>query len=173
MKKGVESILGTEYNEYYSGYVAKGKLLAAEMDLLQHGSGIVRLLREVPKEKHGYRYDVGKWSIKEIVGHLIDCERVFAYRALAFARGDKSSLPGFDENEYAKRSNAHHRGMEDLLEEFISVRVATHHMFESFDESMLKMVGNANGQEMSVRAIYLITYGHAMHHMAVIKERYL
>lgn len=173
MKAGVESIAGTEYNEYYSAYVAKGKILAKEMDLLQHGSGLVRFLKEIPEEKHGFRYDVGKWSIKEIIGHIIDTERVFAFRALAFARGEKNPIPGFDQDEYQKRSNAHHRSMDELLEEMISVRVSTHHMFESFDESMMKMIGNASGNDMSVRAIYLITYGHAMHHIAVIKERYL
>lgn len=164
---------GTEYGEFHADYVAKGRALAETMDMLQHGSGMVRLLKDIPKDKQTFRYDVGKWSIKELIGHLIDSERVFAYRAMCFARGEKQSQPGFSENDYVVRSNAHHRSMDELLEEFISVRVATHHMFNSFDDAMLKSTGVACDTEVSVRATYLIIMGHAMHHMAIIKERYL
>lgn len=173
MRKSALECTDKEYGEYYADYILKGRLLAEKMDLLQHGSGIVRLLKDIPAEKHDYRYAPDKWSIKEIVGHLIDTERIFAYRALAIARGEKESLPGYDHEVYQRSSNAGVRPMEDLLEELISVRVSTHHMFQSFSEKALARLGTANGGPMSVRAIYLIMYGPSMHHMIILKERYL
>jgi len=173
MRKVALEIAESEYGAYYKDYIAKGKMMAEQMDLLQHGSGLVHFLKNVPDEKYEYRYSPEKWSIKEIVGHLIDTERIFAYRALCIARGEQGSLAGYDQDSYQRSNNAHVRPMEDLLEEFISVRVSTHHMFESFNDKVMCRLGNANGQPMSVRAAYLFMYGHSMHHIVIVKERYL
>ena len=120
-----------------------------------------------------YRYAVNKWSIKEIVGHLIDSERVFAYRALRFARKDQTALHGYDEDLFAANSNAHDRAWKDLLKEFYFTRNSTIELFKSFTHEMLDYVGFADEKKMSVRAIGYIILGHEVHHLQIIKERYI
>ena len=120
-----------------------------------------------------YRYAEGKWTIKEIIGHLIDAERIFAYRMLRFARKDATDLPGFDENEYVPASEANERSIHGLLEEFTTVRAGTFSLWRSLTNEMLQRSGTVNGNRLSVRALAYITCGHEIHHLAVIKERYL
>ncbi len=128
---------------------------------------------DLPEETLNFRYQPDKWTIKEIIGHIIDCERVFAYRAMRFGRGDKTPLPGFDENEYAKNSNAGKRNIDELVVEFADVRDATESLFLSFDEEMLDSRGKANDIEVSVRALGFMIVGHQLHHLEIIKERYI
>lgn len=127
----------------------------------------------IPEEKLSYRYAEGKWTIKEILVHVVDDERIYAYRALRFARNDKTELPGFEQDDYAFYSGANRRDIKDILAEFATVRHATISMFEGFDEQALMRAGIANGNIMSVRAAAYHIAGHEMRHINIIKERYL
>jgi hypothetical protein len=133
----------------------------------------IELLQSIPGEKWSYRYAEGKWSIKEMIQHIIDGERIFSYRALCFARGEKTSLPGFEENDYADASKADKRSKEALMEEFETVRKSIQQLFASFDEEQLNAVGVANDNPISVNAIGFIIAGHVQHHVNVLNERYL
>ncbi len=129
-------------------------------------------LTEIPIEKESYRYAEGKWSIKELVGHVIDTERIMAYRALAIARGERQPLPGFDENAYAENSNAGSRTMLSLIDEYTSLRKANLLLYGTFNYAMLNTNGIANGREVTPQAIISITLGHELHHLAILRERY-
>jgi uncharacterized damage-inducible protein DinB len=127
----------------------------------------------LPEEKLLYRYAEGKWTIKEILVHLIDDERIYSYRALRFARNDKTELPGFEQDDYATHSGANRRKIKDILKEFTTVRHATISLFEGFDRKALLRAGIASGNIMSVRAAAYHIAGHEMRHVNIIKERYL
>lgn len=127
----------------------------------------------LPEEKLASRYAEGKWTIKEILVHLADDERIYAYRALRFARNDKTELPGFEQDDYALHSGANERSIEDILKEFGTVRQATISLFEGFDSEALMRTGVADGKVMSVRAAAYHIAGHEMRHLNIIRERYL
>ena len=120
-----------------------------------------------------YKYAKDKWSIKELLLHIIDTERVFAYRALRFAREDKTDLPGFEQDDYVITSDANTRSKASLLNEYNFQRASTIALFSSFNDSMLMKIGMAGGNPMSVRAIGFITSGHEVHHCNILRERYL
>ncbi len=138
-----------------------------------HASTLYILLKNLTEEKWNYRYAEGKWTIKEMVQHIIDTERIFAYRALCIARGEAAPLPGFDENSYAAASKGDKREIGGLLDELKVVQTSIQLLFESFEEEQLKAVGNANGKPINVNAIGFITIGHALHHKNILQERYL
>jgi len=127
----------------------------------------------IPVAKHDFAYADGKWTIKEMLQHMIDAERVFTYRALTFARKDKNELPGFEENEWADASNGASRNWNDLVEEFKAVRKATEYLFASFNEDQLNSSGTVNKNSIYVLALGFISVGHCNHHIGIIKERYL
>ena len=127
----------------------------------------------LPEEKLLYRYAEGKWTIKEILVHLSDDERIYGYRALRFARDDKTDLPGFDQEAYAILSSANERDIKDVLHELATVRQATISLFQAFDSDALLRAGMADGRIMSVRAAAYHIAGHEMRHINIIKERYL
>ncbi|MDQ2720713.1 MAG: DinB family protein [Bacteroidota bacterium] len=129
--------------------------------------------KAITEQQSLFKYAEEKWTIKEILQHLIDAERIFAYRALAFARKDKSILPSFDENGYAANSHANNRGWEELIVEFLAVRKSIEILFNSFSEEDLNTSGKASNYEITVLALGYITVGHAAHHMNIIRERYL
>ena len=133
----------------------------------------VSFLQSIPEEKWSYRYTEGKWSIKELVQHVIDAERIFSYRALCFARKEKNSLPAFDENSYAAASKAGNRSSKDLIDEFTAVRKATEMLFRSFDEEQLQSTGVANNNRVPVIGIGFIIAGHVQHHLNFLQDRYL
>lgn len=164
----------SEYPPYYEKYISN---LSSDIDLFEELEAshhyFIKFVQDIPLEKHDYRYDTGKWTIKEIIQHLIDSERVFAYRALRFSRNDKTELPGFDENSYADNSNGNQRHLKDLLMEFSLVRHSTLAMFKSFTKEALQRKGIANKVEMSVRALGFMIIGHQEHHKKVFQERYL
>jgi hypothetical protein len=120
-----------------------------------------------------YKYAEKKWSLKEMLQHLIDCERIFQYRALSISRGDTQNLPGFDEELFAKNSNADERNLEDLVSEYSSVRSSSIILFKSFKAETLSNKGFANGNEISVETIGNLIVGHNLHHLKIIEERYL
>ena len=154
------------------------------MDLLKDDDLILDQLHEnffkinefiysLPVEKLIYRYAENKWTIKEILAHLIDDERIYAYRALRFARNDRTELPGFEQDNYALESRANIRTIESLLKEFAAVRRSTIALFDSFDGEVLTRSGVASGNVMSVRAAVYHIAGHELRHINIIKERYL
>jgi hypothetical protein len=133
----------------------------------------IAFFKNIPSDKWGYRYAANKWSIGEMLQHIIDAERIFSYRALCIARGEKTSLPGFDENVYAAASGADKRTKEELISEFETVRKGTQQLFASFDEKQLSATGVANNKPISVNAIGFIVPGHVQHHLNILQERYL
>lgn len=162
-----------EYAAFYQGYVARvpdGDVVEA---LIGGAEIAAALLHDVPEEVAARAYAPGKWTLKEVVLHCADAERIFAYRALRFARGDATELPGWDEQRYAPLSGAVARPFESLLDELESVREASVTLFEGLPAEAWTRRGVANGKEVTVRAIAWITAGHLLHHMAVIQERYL
>ena len=165
--------LENEYAPYYHTYIGKVPQNDLPEALKDSHQKVLAFLQHIPAEKHHYRYAEGKWSIAEVLGHILDCERVFAYRALSFARNDKTPLPGFDEDAYGAENKAYKRKMSLLLEEYKCLRQSNILLFEGFSEEELQRMGTANGQGISVRALGFIISGHELHHMQVIKERYL
>lgn len=163
-----------EYHEYFKRYIDR---IPPEGDLLQLLESDFRetekFIQSLSDEQLNYRYAPGKWSIKEIINHLTDGERVFAYRAMRISRKDQTDLPGFDENLYVPNAKASTRTIASLLSEFSVVRRASIELFKNFDDEMLAQTGTANKNPVSVRALGFIIAGHELHHMNVIKERYL
>ena len=163
----------TEYAPYYQGYVGQVNesdimaVLRSEIDDLDV------LLGRVPADKETYAYAEGKWTIREIVGHLIDGERVFGYRALCIARGEQQNLPGFEQDDYMRTAPYNHVDLEDLLSELRLVRLSNIAMFRTLDEEAWSRVGTANNNQVTVRALAFIMAGHLRHHMKVLQERYL
>ncbi len=131
------------------------------------------LLGLVPPELEGHRYAPGKWSMKQVVQHVIDTERVMAYRALCFARGDRAPLPGFDEDLWAAEATAEHRSLAELLAEAGTQRASTKALFGSFDAARLMRSGIANNAPCTARATGWIIVGHMLHHARILSERYL
>ena len=134
---------------------------------------MLTFLENIPAEQWDFRYAEGKWSIREVVQHMIDTERIFSYRALCFARSEKASLPGFDENKYAAASEANRRDKEELIDELAAVRNAMVLLFRSFSAQQLLNTGVANNKPMGVNDIGFIATGHVLHHLNILKERYL
>ena len=168
-----EDLSNDEYNPYYQSYIKKAGSYSLQEGLQDNGDATIAFLESIPEDKLEYRYAEGKWSIKEIIQHLIDTERVFTYRALAIARNDKSLFPGYDQDVYAEISEADARSMFDLMNEYKAVRLASIILFESFSEAMLTRIGIASNSNLSPRAVAFITIGHENHHCEIIKERYL
>ncbi len=170
-------IIGFPAPEEHTGYVSNYVQQAQTDDLIEGLTAsyvfIMGMLQGLTEEQLLHRYAPGKWSIKEVMVHLMDSERIFAYRALRFARQDKTELPGFDENHYVPASKADAREINTILAEYIAVRNATIELFKSFTEEDLNQTGTASGLTLSVRALGFIILGHEVHHLKIIRERYL
>ena len=163
----------TEYASYYSPYInALGNVNLLE-ELEKSMQNFEEFLTQIPSNKHEFRYAEGKWTIKDIVQHLIDTERVLAYRSLRFARKDQTPLHSFDENEYVDATAANKRTLTDLLQEYKAVRLSTLYLFKSFSNEELMYTGIASNNSFTVRAIGFIIAGHQKHHQRIIAERYL
>ena len=170
----ISQLQPNEYGQFYANYLAQVSdeyTLVEELEISVHR--LVKFVREIPMDKFDYRYAEGKWTIKDILLHLIDSERIFAYRALRIARNDKTPLPGFEENEYAEIAGGSERSIRDLLTELALVRQSTIHLFKTFDEEALLRTGTASGVGVSVRALGVIIIGHQKHHQKIFEERYL
>jgi len=165
--------LETEYAPYYQGYVNQVSetdiipVLRSQMDDLDV------LLERVAPEKETYAYAEGKWSIRQIVGHLIDGERVFGYRAFCIARGEQQNLPGFEQDDYLQTAPYNQIELDDLLSELRLIRLGNIAMFRTLDEAAWNRRGTANQNQITVRAIAFIMAGHLRHHMKVLREHYL
>jgi uncharacterized damage-inducible protein DinB len=164
----------SEYASYYDRYLAAvpdtGDFLAS---LEAQGASTVALLRSLSEAQAEHRYAPDKWSVKEMVGHVIDAERVFSYRALHVARGDKAPLPSFEQEDWVRVSNAGSRPIADLANEFAAVRASTLALFRSLDDAALVRRGIANKIEVTPRALAWIIAGHERHHRGVLTDRYL
>ncbi|THU32412.1 DinB family protein [Niastella caeni] len=132
-----------------------------------------KLLKQIPHKKINYAYAEGKWTIKELLQHIIDAERVFIYRALTFARQDPAPLPGFDENTWAITAKAPKRKWNELVDEFKALRSANELFLNSLDDDQLRQTGSANNNTISVAGLAFVCAGHVAHHMRIIRERYL
>ena len=161
-----------EYNPYYQKYIDKSKNLNLN-DFSLNFDHVLSFLQDIPKEKHEYRYEKDKWTVKEVVLHMIDAERIFAYRALRIARKDQTLLPGFDQDAYVATSQANNRTFVSLLKEYISVKTATITLFDHFDDEMQRARGTASNSTISVRALGFIIMGHENHHVEILNECYL
>lgn len=162
-----------EYAEYYGRYVGsvpEGDIVAT---LEKQGAEFASFLRSIPETKGDHRYAPDKWSVKEAVGHMLDGERIFAYRALRFARGDQQPLPGFEQDDYVKTAQHGRAKLADLIEEFELLRRANVLMLRHLDEVAWTRRGTASSYEISVRALAFVLAGHVAHHWGVLKERYL
>jgi uncharacterized damage-inducible protein DinB len=162
----------TEYAEYYANYISKvpgtdvlGVLESQRLQMLQLFAG--------RSDRDGsFRYAPGKWSVKEVLGHITDTERIFAYRALRIARGDQTPLPGFEQDDYVRNGAFGARKLADLVEEFGAVRGASIALFRSFNEEAWSRRGVASQKEVTARALAFMTAGHQMHHRLILEERY-
>ncbi len=160
------------HGEFYNSYV-EGVSRTCIAESLEKGlNDFNQFLSRVDEEKSIFRYAPEKWSIREVIGHIIDTERVFAFRAMSFARGEKQALPGYEENEYGDSSNAHTRVVCDLVDEFRYLRRASISMFSSFSDDQLNQIGIMSGTKASVRSIGRIMVGHPRHHLKVLEDRY-
>lgn len=162
-----------EYDPYYRLYVdrvGEGPILKA---LEEQRHEILGLLGSLDPETADYRYAPDKWSVKEVVGHVVDAERIFATRALCVARGETQALPGFEQDAYVVQGDFEHRSLISMVREFEAVRLATEALFANLSEEQWTRCGVANEARVSVRAVAYIVVGHASHHAAVIRERYL
>jgi DinB superfamily len=163
----------TEYAPYYGKYIS---LVPGDNIVTTLSSQIedtLTLLRGISESQGEFRYAPGKWSIKEVIGHLIDGERIFTYRALRMARSDRTPLPGFDENSYVDHANFGDRRVAELADEFHAVRKSSIYIFRHLGEEAWARRGVANNDEISVRAIAYVLAGHELHHLGIIRTRYL
>ena len=163
----------SDYNSYYDRYIS----LIGDGDIIEileeQRKTSEKFLKTFTEEQGNYSYADGKWTVKEVLGHVIDTEKIMAYRALSFARGEKQSLPGFEQDDYVAESNFNKRSLADLINEFITIRESNIILFKSFNEEILIRRGTASESEVTVLALIYIIAGHEKHHMKFLKERYV
>lgn len=162
----------TEYNDYYGGYISLVTEPNVIQMLIQQGQKVHTYLQRLSPEQADYRYAEGKWSVREMIGHLIDTERIMAYRALSIARGERQSLPGYDQDAYVERAGFGDRSLKSLSTEYDAQRNANVSLFNSFSGEQTRRTGTANDAALSVRAVVHIIAGHERHHLNVLREKY-
>ncbi|MGH7502521.1 MAG: DinB family protein [Longimicrobiales bacterium] len=161
-----------EYNEYYGRYIERvpnGDIVVILRGQIEKTCG---LIEKAGDAKAGHAYAPGKWTVREVIGHLADGERIFAYRALRFAREDQTPLPGFDQNVYVPTGRFEKRSLASLVDEFRAVRAASVALYDSFDADAWSKGGHASDMPVTVRALAWLTAGHELHHRALLAERY-
>lgn len=161
-----------EFGDYFKVYIDKTSGNDPVQELIDTADELLSFLEAVPEHRETYRYAEGKWSIREMLGHIIDTDRVFAYRAMTFARGDNVGLPGFEQDDWVTPSGAHERSLSDLNQEFIEQRSSLIRMFASLPENAWTRTGTASSSRFSVRAIAFLLAGHVRHHLHILQERY-
>lgn len=162
-----------EYSQFNATYInaLDNVELLEELEISLHD--FIRFVQNIPMDKFDYRYAEGKWTIKDIIQHIIDAERIFGYRALRISRNDQTPLPGFEENDYVENTDANSRSIQGLLTELSALRHSNLLMFKSFTEEQLTRMGIASNHSISVRALGFLIIGHQKHHQKVFQERYL
>jgi hypothetical protein len=161
----------SEFATFYAGYIGKVPD-SGPVTLLEEQIGQLETLKTLPEHKANYAYADGKWTVKEVLGHLADAERVFSYRLTRIARGDQTPLAGFDENAWAKTAPHGKRRVADVANEMIAIRRSTLALVDSLDESSISNSGVANNNPVTARALCWIIAGHTKHHLDILKERY-
>lgn len=164
----------TEFAPYFGTYinqVSEEYTLLEELEISVHR--LIKFVQNIPMDKFDYRYAEGKWTIKDILQHIIDTERIFSYRALRIARKDRTELPGFEENDYANEANGSSRSIQSLLTELAVVRQSTLSLFKTLSSDELQRMGVASNNPVSVRALGFMIIGHQNHHQRIFEERYL
>ncbi len=162
-----------DYPEYFEAYLKNVDEEDPIKLLEDQKKELLNILISLTDDEANYSYAEGKWTIKELLGHLIDSERIMSYRALAIARGEQQSLPGFDQDEYVNGTNFNSRELSSLLDEYQKVRDATISLFKSFEESVYDRKGTANNNPLTVRGVIFMIPGHEKHHIKILKEKYL
>jgi len=162
----------TEYVSYFDRYTTLVPEKTLQQALKNQDPVLKEYLAKVTEDKSNYAYAPGKWTLKEMLQHMIDTERIFTYRALAIARKDPANLPGFDENLYAENSDTNRRTWELLSQEMLAVRSSTKFLFDSFSPEMMEATGTFNGNEGKVNTLGFVIPGHIYHHLMVAEERY-
>lgn len=165
--------LENEYASFYKNYIALATGNNINDVIVNHNRTISKFYSNLPEEKADYAYAEGKWTIKDLLQHLIDAERIFVYRATRFARKDNQSLLGFEENDYAQNASAITRTLQSLKEELSALRKSTNLFLENLNDDQLAQNGAANNNLITVNAIAFIIFGHLLHHKNIIEERYL
>ncbi len=160
-------------NRYFSYYIEQVENEDVITALTEQMTEVENLIKNLKLDQENYRYAEGKWSIKEVLGHLTDTERIFSYRALCIARGEIQSLPGFDENDYANAANFAEQSLDDLLNQYHFTRLANLALFKSFTQEAVSRIGNANNNAVSARGLIWMIAGHEKHHLRILKEKYL
>jgi len=162
-----------DYAPYYHNYVMYVKEDDLHTAFTNQSLPMELFLNSIPEAKAGYAYAEGKWTVKQLLQHLIDAERIFAHRALWFARQSPAPLSGFDENEFAVIADGGNRSLTSLVEEMIIVRKSTASLFAGFTEKELNTAGTANNHSITVNALGFVILGHFLHHKRILEERYL
>ena len=164
--------LESECNAFYHGYIAKTVGNSPQELIFNHAAAIISALSDIPESRSGYAYAPGKWTIAQMVQHMIDTERIFVYRLLWIIRGGSQPLPGFDENAFAAAAPAQNRSFQQLIQEFDTLRKSTDHMMAGLSPEDLNQEGVASGHPVTANAICYMIYGHALHHLQVLREKY-
>ncbi|WP_233268741.1 DinB family protein [Mucilaginibacter lacusdianchii] len=163
-----------EYVSFYAGYVTYAAQYTDIIQLLiQLRDSTHQFINEISTEKENYAYATGKWTVKQLVSHLIDAERIFAYRILRISRKDDTNLAGFDENLFVENADVNKRSLTNMADEFKAVRSANLYLYKSITEEQSLYVGMANNSAITVRALLYIAAGHELHHLNILRERYL
>lgn len=162
-----------EYDLYYERYISLVATDDIVATLQKQAQETQDLLSPLSEQQANFCYAPGKWSVKEILGHISDTERILSYRALRISRGDKTPIEGFDQDDYVPNAKFDRRTMGDLLAEFSVVRNATVHLFRHWDAEAGKRVGTANQKQITARALAYIIAGHELHHRRILREKYL
>ena len=159
----------SDYHQHYIDLVKTDDILS---ELKKQGDEFTDYLSKLTEQQGNYNYAKGKWTIKEIVGHIADAERVFAYRALRFARNDKTALPGFEQDDYVAAANSNKRTLADLIEELRLIRASNLALFKTFTNEELERTGTASSNFYNVKSLLYIIAGHQKHHFNVLREKY-
>lgn len=162
-----------EYHPFFERYILQTKAADAHSLIAELSTVLEKFYTHLPESKADYAYAPGKWTLKEVLQHVTDAERIFSYRLLRIARKDATPLPSFEENDYVTNADANSRSFASIKAEFLAVRKASNLLIESLSETQLSHKGIVSGKETSANAIAFILFGHLMHHKAVIEERYL
>ena len=165
--------VSSEFPEFYAQYIDRvesNNLIDALGATLQ---STPEFIRSISSDKEDFRYAENKWTVKNVIAHMMDTENIMAYRALRFARNDATDLAGFEESDYAQYDNTDHRSLQSLADNFSNLRISTIDLFASFSDEMLNKSGSANSLKISVLALGYIIAGHELHHLSILKKRYL